>query len=71
MTPAELLIALHNISDPELVKQVVQATNLCFKEKSMYTHEVLVTVLGKAKYITLAVIVIFDGNLHFFQSFHP
>ena len=47
MTPAELLIALHNISDPELVKQVVQATNLCFKEKSMYTHEVLVTVLGK------------------------
>merc|ERR1712223_1647211 len=47
MSPAELLIALHNISDPELVKQVVQATNLCFKEKNMYTHEVLVTVLGK------------------------
>jgi hypothetical protein len=47
MTPAELLIALHNLADPELVRSVVQATNLCFKEKSIYTHEVLVTVLSK------------------------
>ena len=47
MTPAELLIALHNLVDPELVRSVVQATNLCFKEKNIYTHEVLVTVLSK------------------------
>ena len=47
MTPAELLIALHNLADPELVRSVVQATNLCFKEKSIYTHEVLVLVLSK------------------------
>ena len=47
LTPAELLIALHNLADPELVRSVVQATNLCFKEKSIYTHEVLVTVLSK------------------------
>jgi len=46
-TPDELLIALHNLADPELVRSVVQATNLCFKEKSVYTQEVLITVLFK------------------------
>ena len=47
MSAADLLIALHNLSDPDLLRSVVQATNLCFKEKNIYTHEVLVTVLGK------------------------
>ena len=47
MSPQDLLMALHNLTDPSLMKHVVQATNLCFKEKATYTQEVLAIVLSK------------------------
>ncbi len=46
ITPAELLIALHQI-DPNAcdLKTIIQATSLCFAEKKIYTEEVLATVM--------------------------
>ncbi len=42
LTPADLLIALHNMGT---TKEVMDATKLCFMEKSVYTLEVLAMVL--------------------------
>lgn len=48
LSPADLLIALHNLgNDPTYMKTVIQATKLCFVEKSIYTQEVLAIVLQK------------------------
>ncbi|KAL3875215.1 hypothetical protein ACJMK2_038140 [Sinanodonta woodiana] len=46
LTPAELLIALHNI-DPNKcdMKTIIKATNLCFSEKTLYTQEALALVM--------------------------
>jgi len=46
LSPADLLIALHNI-DPSKCdwKTIIKATGLCFQEKSLYTMEVLTIVL--------------------------
>ncbi|XP_069117050.1 symplekin-like [Argopecten irradians] len=46
LTPAELLISLHNI-DPNKcdMKTIIKATNLCFSEKNVYTQEVLAVVM--------------------------
>lgn len=44
LSPADLLIALHNLEVDDM-KLVISATNLCFKEKSVYTQEVLAIVL--------------------------
>lgn len=46
MSPAELLIALHNIDPTKCdTKTVMKATSYCFQEKSVYTMEVLTIVL--------------------------
>ena len=46
MSPADLLIALHNIDTAKCdMKTVMLATGICFKEKSVYTMEVLTIVL--------------------------
>ena len=48
MTPADLLIALHNLGNESAhTKTVVNATKLCFLEKSVFTQEVLAIVLQK------------------------
>ncbi|XP_071553781.1 symplekin [Temnothorax nylanderi] len=46
ITPAELLIALHNI-DPNKaeLKTVIKATSLCFAEKQAYTQETVAVVM--------------------------
>ena len=46
MSPADLLIALHNI-DPQKcdMKTVIKATGICFQEKAVFTMEVLTIVL--------------------------
>ncbi|OWF40642.1 symplekin-like [Mizuhopecten yessoensis] len=46
LTPAELLISLHNI-DPNKcdMKTIIKATNLCFSEKNVYTQEALAVVM--------------------------
>ncbi|ESO93591.1 hypothetical protein LOTGIDRAFT_215976, partial [Lottia gigantea] len=42
LTPAELLVALHNIDPSKCdMKTVIKAANLCFSEKTIYTTEVL------------------------------
>uniref|UniRef100_H2YTL8 Symplekin n=1 Tax=Ciona savignyi TaxID=51511 RepID=H2YTL8_CIOSA len=47
VSPTELLIALHTIDQSKAdVKFVIKATSLCFAEKSIYTSEVLVTVIN-------------------------
>ena len=46
MTPADLMIALHNIDPAKCdMKTVIKATGLCFQEKSIFTMEVLTIVL--------------------------
>ncbi|EEC20484.1 symplekin, putative [Ixodes scapularis] len=46
VTPAELLVALHNIDPSKCdVKTVIKATSLCFAEKHVYTQEVLAVVM--------------------------
>merc|ERR1712059_177313 len=46
MTPADLMIALHNIDPVKCdMKTIIKATGLCFQEKSVYTMEVLTIVL--------------------------
>merc|ERR1719474_1615127 len=46
MTPADLMIALHNIDPAKCdMKTVIKATGLCFQEKNVYTMEVLTIVL--------------------------
>ncbi|XP_064484219.1 symplekin-like isoform X2 [Ornithodoros turicata] len=46
VTPAELLIALHNVDPSKCdVKTVIKATSLCFAEKHVYTQEVLAVVM--------------------------
>jgi symplekin len=46
MSPAELLIALHNIDPAKCdMKTVIKATSICFQEKTIYTMEVLTIVL--------------------------
>lgn len=45
LTPAELLIALHNFDDKVDMKTTIKATNLCFAEKKIYTQEVLALVM--------------------------
>ena len=48
MSAPDLLIALHNLDpDQKMMKVVLQATNLCFKDKATYTQEVLAIVLQK------------------------
>ncbi|XP_021916110.1 symplekin [Zootermopsis nevadensis] len=46
LTPAELLIALHNIDPSKCeLKTVIKATSLCFAEKQAYTQEILAVVM--------------------------
>ena len=46
MTPADLMIALHNIDTAKCdMKTVIKATGLCFQEKTVFTMEVLTIVL--------------------------
>ncbi|GAB1598351.1 symplekin-like [Argonauta hians] len=46
LTPAELLVALHNIDPAKCdMKTIIKATNLCFSEKNIYTQEVLAVVM--------------------------
>jgi len=46
MTPADLMIALHNIDSAKCdMKTIIKATGLCFQEKSVFTMEVLTIVL--------------------------
>lgn len=48
MTAVDLMIALHNLDNKAAnTKTVVQALNLCFKEKAIYNYEVLTIVLQK------------------------
>ncbi|XP_059481472.1 symplekin [Neocloeon triangulifer] len=46
LTPAELLIALHNIDTTKAdMKTIMKATSLCFAEQQAYTQEVLAVVM--------------------------
>jgi symplekin len=46
LTPAELLVALHNVDSSQCdMKIIIKATSLCFNEKSIYTAEVLAVVM--------------------------
>ncbi|CAH0768020.1 unnamed protein product [Bemisia tabaci] len=46
LTPAELLIALHNIDSTKCeLKVVIKATSLCMAERAVYTQEVLAIVM--------------------------
>ncbi|GFU50123.1 symplekin [Nephila pilipes] len=46
LTPAELLVALHNIDPSKCnLKIVIKATSLCFEEKTVYTQVVLAMVI--------------------------
>ncbi|XP_064599772.1 symplekin-like [Liolophura sinensis] len=46
LSPAELLIALHNIDPAKCdMKTIIKATNMCFGEKKVYTQETLAVVL--------------------------
>lgn len=46
ITPAELLIALHNIDPSKAeLKTVIKATSLCFAEKQVYTQETVAVVM--------------------------
>ncbi|XP_046571189.1 symplekin-like [Haliotis rubra] len=46
LTPAELLVALHNIDPAKCdMKTIIKAANLCFSEKMIYTQEVLAIVM--------------------------
>ncbi|XP_071441914.1 symplekin-like [Hetaerina americana] len=46
LTPAELLIALHNVDPSKAdMKTIIKATSQCFGEKQVYTQEVLAVVM--------------------------
>ncbi|KAF8795634.1 Symplekin like protein [Argiope bruennichi] len=46
LSPAELLVALHNIDTSQCnLKTVIKATSLCFEEKQVYTQVVLAVVM--------------------------
>ncbi|XP_071961941.1 symplekin-like isoform X2 [Antedon mediterranea] len=46
LTPAELLVALHNVDMTKCdMKSVIKATSLCFSQKNIYTQEVLAVVM--------------------------
>ncbi|KAG9435892.1 symplekin isoform X1 [Apis mellifera carnica] len=46
ITPAELLIALHNIDPSKAeLKTIIKATSLCFAEKQIYTQETVAVVM--------------------------
>ncbi|KAG8237770.1 hypothetical protein J437_LFUL017085 [Ladona fulva] len=46
LTPAELLIALHNIDPSKAdMKTIIKATSQCFAENQVYTQEVLAVVM--------------------------
>ncbi|XP_077989762.1 symplekin-like [Glandiceps talaboti] len=46
LSPAELLIALHNIDSSKCdMKSTIKATSLCFNERTIYTQEVLAVVM--------------------------
>jgi symplekin len=45
LTPAELLIALHQIQDEKLLKKVVEATQYCFEQSVIVKQDVLAIVL--------------------------
>ena len=46
MSPADLMIALHNIDSSKCdMKTVIKATGICFQDKNVYTMEVLTIVL--------------------------
>ncbi|XP_028968419.1 symplekin [Galendromus occidentalis] len=46
LSPADLLVALHNIDPTKCdVKTVIKTTSICFAEKSVYTQDVLALVL--------------------------
>ncbi|KAG8197327.1 hypothetical protein JTE90_013454 [Oedothorax gibbosus] len=46
LSPAELLVALHNIDSSECnLKIIIKATSLCFEEKNVYTQVVLAMVV--------------------------
>ncbi|GFY78958.1 symplekin [Trichonephila inaurata madagascariensis] len=46
LTPAELLVSLHNIDTSKCnLKIIMKATSLCFEEKSVYTQVVLAMVI--------------------------
>ncbi|KAG5327185.1 SYMPK protein, partial [Pseudoatta argentina] len=53
ITPAELLIALHNIDPSKAeLKTVIKATSLCFAEKQAYTQETVAVVMQHLMEIT-------------------
>ncbi|XP_066581188.1 symplekin [Prorops nasuta] len=53
ITPAELLIALHNIDPSKAeLKTVIKATSLCFAEKQVYTQETVAVVIQQLMEIT-------------------
>lgn len=46
ISPADLLIALHNVDETKCdLKTIIKATNLCFEEKNIFTAEVLAIVM--------------------------
>lgn len=46
LSPAELLVALHNIDQARCdMKTIIKATSMCFQEKNIYTQEVLAVVI--------------------------
>lgn len=46
MTPADLLVALHNVDSTTCdMKTIMKATSFCFMERSVYTQEVLAVVM--------------------------
>merc|ERR1719402_1338284 len=50
MTPADLMIAIHNIDTTKCdMKTIIKATGLCFQEKSVFTMEVLTIVLQQLR----------------------
>ncbi|CAF3451513.1 unnamed protein product [Rotaria sp. Silwood1] len=53
LLPSELLIALHRISLEECeLKTIINATSICFNERSIYTHDILAVVLQQLVEIT-------------------
>ena len=46
LTPADLLVALHDIDlEKNQMKTVISATGYCFSQPAVFTHEVLALVL--------------------------
>jgi symplekin len=53
LTPAELLISLHQIDSSACdLKTIMNATSICFGDKQLYTHEVLADVIQQLIDIT-------------------